>query len=252
METKTLVGTQSFTDMADTIHLTVHNIPTSFKKVAGYDTGSPDILWTAVDWARFPNSGRVHVNQDPSTGPYRGNVLDVEEGAWSIPQAVEACKARHAAGRFCNIYIQESNLHEFILECKQEGVKDVRMWVADWNLSKHEAEQIIFHNNVGDFPIVAIQWASPISNPNTILPGTKMTLSQANVDLSVTASDWFAAHGATDVMTTVDPAPPAMLEAFKPSPADLPETIRHGIVITSDLTTFDVTSEDGGKTWQLV
>jgi hypothetical protein len=38
--------------------------------------------------------------------------------------------------------------------------------------------------------VVAVQWASPSSNPNTPLPRSSLTLRQANCDLSVTLDYW--------------------------------------------------------------
>ena len=38
--------------------------------------------------------------------------------------------------------------------------------------------------------IVAVQWASPSSNPDTPLPRSSLTLEQANCDLSVTLDYW--------------------------------------------------------------
>ena len=39
---------------------------------------------------------------------------------------------------------------------------------------------------------MAVQWASPTSNPNTIVPGGTQTLADANIDISVTIPSWFA------------------------------------------------------------
>ena len=51
--------------------------------------------------------------------------------------------------------------------------------IADWNLSEHLAGLAAY----GD--VYAGQWASPTSNPNTVIPGTNHTLATANVDLNV-------------------------------------------------------------------
>jgi hypothetical protein len=65
--------------------------------------------------------------------------------------------------------------------------------VADWSLSEAEAAKIL--TTSGDYPVVAVQWASPTSNPNTLVPGSHLTLSEANVDLSITVASWFAHSG---------------------------------------------------------
>ena len=41
----------------------------------------------------------------------------------------------------------------------------------------------------------AVHWASPTSNPGTIVPGGTLTLAQAQVDLSVAEDAWHPAPG---------------------------------------------------------
>jgi hypothetical protein len=57
--------------------------------VAGYDTGSPDIDWTAADWALFPGIPHVTIDQGFTGSPNpAATVRDVEYGAWAPGQAV--------------------------------------------------------------------------------------------------------------------------------------------------------------------
>lgn len=189
--------------MVDTIHANVHNIPQSTVKVAGYDTGTRDIAWTTEDWARFADdkTGKVQINQSPSAPPLDGNVIDSEPGAWSIDQAVAGCETRRKAGRYSTVYVNASDQAAMEAALRTQGFND--------------------------FPVVAVQWASPSSNPDTNLPGSSLTLSQANCDLSVACADWFAPSGGT--------TPP-------------PDS-QTGLVVTETLTSHTVKSVDGGKTW---
>lgn len=57
--------------------------------VAGYVTGTPDILWTAADWAEFPGLPQVTIDQGYTGSPVPSAIVrDVEEGAWTAANAV--------------------------------------------------------------------------------------------------------------------------------------------------------------------
>lgn len=74
--------------MADATHASVLAIPSGVPVVAGYVTGSPDILWTPEDWALFPGSVHVTIDQGFTGSPVPGAVVrDVETGAWSAASA---------------------------------------------------------------------------------------------------------------------------------------------------------------------
>jgi hypothetical protein len=175
--------------MIDTIGADAFNIPASAPKVAGYVTGSAGIIWTDQDWARF-SGGEVHINQDPDSSPLNGNVLDVEPVAWTNEGAAQACKTRLAHGRGIHCYTASSNLTPLVNELLAVGITSCNIWLANWSLSEAEATHMVYTRS-GPWPLVAVQWASPTSNPDTILPGSSLTLAQANCDLSVTADDWF-------------------------------------------------------------
>jgi hypothetical protein len=65
----------------------------------------------------------------------------------------------------------------------------VRLWLADWSLSSAQATALL-GTHLDGHKIVAVQWASPSSNPDTPLPRSSLTLSEANCDLSVTLDSW--------------------------------------------------------------
>lgn len=223
VETETPAAAPQVVTMADTIGETAHNLPTSLAKVAGYVTGSTNVRWSASDWGRFPHAGHVRVNQDPTSDPFEGYVLDVENLAWTNTTAAAALRHRLAAGRGASVYTNAANVTALTQACKAQGIasKEVSLWVANWNLSEAQAQAAIGTDPY--FDLVAVQWASPSSNPDTILPGTSLTLSQANADLSVALASWFA--------------------------PDPPPTSLAGLVVTQSLATHPVKSVDGGKTW---
>ena len=78
------------TNMLDTIHANVHNLPSA--KVAGYVTGSEIIKWTDADFAEFPDA--VRINQTNGSDPLLGNVLDIEDHA-NCAGSDRAAKVRH-------------------------------------------------------------------------------------------------------------------------------------------------------------
>jgi hypothetical protein len=176
--------------MIDSTHGSVPNVPLSTTKVAGYVTGSPDIQWTTADWARFPKASKVRIDQAPGGHAFAtggAEVLDVENGAATIANAVAGVLERQKKNEYSTIYISQSNLTALqdALRAAKAVMNRVGFWVANWSLSETEAAAALGNE------LVAIQYASPTSNPLTIIPGGTMTLRQANVDLSVTLSSWY-------------------------------------------------------------
>jgi hypothetical protein len=179
--------------MIDTIHDDVHNIPVTAPKVAGYSTGTADIRWTTADWDRFPNSGKVRINQDGSTDISEAgldDVADYEPGAFTEAQVLEWVKLRKHSNLGCAVYVATANQASLTRALRAAGHTGVDLWVANWSLSEAEAARLL--TTSGEYPVVAVQWASPTSNPNTLVPGSTRTLAEANVDLSVTVASWFA------------------------------------------------------------
>ena len=180
------------TVMIDTIHADVGNIPVTTPKVAGYVTGPPDIRWTAADWDRFPKAGKVRINQDGSTDVSEAGVADVadyEAGAFTEAQVLEWVKLRKHSNLACAVYLSRSNQSSLTSALRAAGHTKVDLWLADWSLSEAEAVKLL--TTSGNYPVVAVQWASPASNPDTRVPGGTKTLAEANVDLSITVASWF-------------------------------------------------------------
>lgn len=184
--------------MIDAIHANVGNIPASTPKVGGYVTGTPDIKWTPRDWARFPHAGTVRIDQSPSLSAYaanEGSVADIEALAGTVGSFVTASEARMRLRRLLWCYVTQSTLQEVAVALKEAGIPldKCGAWLADWNMSEAEANATL-GTSMSGIRIVAVQWASPTSNPGTLVPGSHLTLSEAQVDLSATIAGWFATH----------------------------------------------------------
>jgi hypothetical protein len=77
--------------MGDAIHLNVPALAQAgTDMVAGYVTGTPDIQWTASDFALFAGKVVVTIDQGANGSPVgSANVRDVEAGAWTPAAAVQ-------------------------------------------------------------------------------------------------------------------------------------------------------------------
>lgn len=216
--------------MIDATHTHVGNVPGNAPKVAGYVTGTPDIRWVSTDWARFPRSGHVRIDQSASLSVLAQGVADVgdvESGAGTAATLVTAARARASHGWGTTVYGTRTTIASIAQALNWAGVPltHISAWVADWSLSETGAQRLT-GTLVSGLRVVAVQWASPTSNPSTVVPGGSATLKAAQVDLSVADATWFAPAAA---------APP-------PAPRV------HGVVVTSDLRSLPVTSADR-KVW---
>lgn len=205
--------------MIDTTHANVSHIPAATKKIAGYDTGSPDIDWTADDWARFPDAGHVVIDQSAGLAQYaigKANVADVETGAGTIPEFVKGTQDRISRGQDGWIYGAQATVVYTAGQLTRAGVdlRRVGAWIADWNLSEAEASALL-GTSIGGIRVVAVQWASPTSNPATVVPGGSQTLREANVDLSVAEAGWFPPERPPAAVVTVQDAKAAITEIWK-------------------------------------
>lgn len=160
----------------------------SLRKVAGYITGGGGIAWSPNDFATFPRRtfSVVTIDQQPDFTWRGGNVKDLEQGAGTPLQGAQWAREAIQHGLVPTLYMSEA-------------------WVGPVN-------EALARLGLPQGQIVAYQWASPSSNPHTILPGTNLTLKEANVDLSVTAPLWYP-------IPTV-PSP-------KPGPAPKPVPLTH-------------------------
>ncbi len=201
------------TTMIDAIHDNAHNIPASAPKVAGYVSGTADIVWTAADWARFPRAGKVRIEQGyPGFNALGCDVFDVETDAVTPAQAAQGVRERIAARiTWTTIYGSDSSLAAVLAALQALGPTwyfgHVDCWLANWSLNQAEAAAIV-GTIVHGMTCRTVQWASPQSNPNTLVPGSRLTLAEANCDLSVTQPSWHAYVAAAAAVPVQEPAAP--------------------------------------------
>lgn len=181
--------------MIDTINATVDSIPMiprEFMAVAFYVTGSPEIVWTEAHKAQFPISAHIQIDQSPNLAmfaDFKADVADIETGAAFISSFIDAAKKRQARNWQSTAYISWGNYATLRSAVANASLTEhVLYWLADYNLNQQQAMGLIMSSP----QIVAVQFASPGSNPNTVLPGTtNTTLKQSNCDLSVKRDSWF-------------------------------------------------------------
>lgn len=190
--------------MYDAIHADAGHVPADALKVAGYVTGSPEILWTDPDWKRFPHAGKVAIDQSPDGDLYAGNkagVYDIEANAGTPAKFAQIAASRHARDLSNCPYGSRSSLQateQALDNVKADGWwHGMDAWLADPSLSLAEATALIGTTLFG-FTLRAVQWAWPSTNPDTSVPGG--TLRTLNIDLSVAEASWFPAPA---------PVPPA-------------------------------------------
>lgn len=153
-----LIGSEAPRDLPDLEH-------TSIRKVGVYVTGTGGVQWPLGMIREYLLNGFSVVTIDQRDGPaVTADVADVEGGAKTPAQAIIEAEDMLSRGDDYTVYISEANLAGF---------------EQAWARTGHPAGRI-----------VAYQYASPSSNPNTELsPG--VTLKDANVDLSVTLQSWY-------------------------------------------------------------
>jgi len=182
--------------MIDATHTSVSNIPAKTPKVGGYTTGILGVEWTAADWAEFPDAGHNRIDQsDGGVDPLGSDTLDIELGAATPEQFVDWVKTRIEHNiKWSTCYGGREVLAEVQAALDAGGSNGwyyghVNCWLADWSLDQAEATALI-GTEISGLTCVAVQWASPASNPTTIVPGSTLNLAQANVDLSVALASW--------------------------------------------------------------
>ena len=182
-------------DMIDAIGANAGAIPAGTKRVAIYLTGSGGVAWTNADVAKLTKDDpqlqsviRIdQANQSTNVFPQVAFiVVDIEPGAANIPEAVRIASARKQIGLRTGLYFFRAEENALRQAVTAAGLDDhVDYWAAYWDLDRDRAIMMLGHRGVK-----AVQWASPTSNPDTLVPGTSRTLRELNVDLSVTLADW--------------------------------------------------------------
>jgi hypothetical protein len=162
----------------DTTHALIASLPAG-ALAAGYTTGSPDIAWTAQDWAAHPHALRIcqdwDVSADISTQDpdllaiITSDYLDTESGA-AVPadapgwykQALACYKAGTRPGqRLPGFYMSANSVTDVVNHLVSGGVTSGPVLiVADWNLSEPQAVADVY-NASGPFPIRGVQFRDP-------------------------------------------------------------------------------------------
>src|SRR6185312_7873588 len=168
------------------------------------------------------------------------DAVDIESGAVTPAEAASIVRTRVLAGiPWTHLYGTDATLAETGAAIRAYGNSiwngHVSAWLADWNLNESEAAAKI-GTQIHGMTCMAVQWASPSSNPNTLVPGTNVTLKAANCDLSVCDATWIPSGG----WGTPKPATPP------PAHAPMPGILVYGAALQSR----KVTSTDGGVTWR--
>ena len=128
----------------------------------------------------------IPIDQAPTNELHGGaKVKDVEPGAAYLHNVVNLALAGHV---FVD-YVMGSELDAHRAALHAAGVAGrVHFWVANWGFNEQGAINFMAANP----DVVGVQWASPSSNPNTVLPGSGgRTLRQTNCDLSVMNADFW-------------------------------------------------------------
>lgn len=190
--------------------------------LAGYVTGSAGVDWPGDEWGKLhPHVGLFRYDQSPGLGLFASGAADgadIERGAGTIGHFIDGARKREARGWYSWAYISASDHPALAGDVKAAGLKRVQYGIANWNDSLAQAQA-----QLGP-PVAYVQWASPTSNPNTLVPLTGgKTLAALNVDLNATLPGWFA------------------------KPKAPPPTMR-GVVVLPNLTTHPATSADG-RAW---
>jgi hypothetical protein len=168
--------------------------PAYYRFVALYATGTDGIEATASEILRFTSArvGVVMIDQTPSLAVWAAglaDVADVEYGAGTQAQVIAGAKARQARGWESTVYATLASADAMTPALKSAGVNMKRLYwgIADWNWSQAQAAAQLAANPSWAF----VQWASPQSNPLTLVPGTGgKDLQVLNADLDV-ASEAF-------------------------------------------------------------
>jgi hypothetical protein len=184
----------TYVPFVDVIGVNSANIPavSALGIIALYATGSDGIEATAAEIARFKNAGVgvVLIDQTPSLSVFAAglaDVADVEEGAGTPETAVAAILARQAHGWQSTIYISYNSLDSLIGAFTADvDQKRVLFGVANYEWSQAQSEELLSANASWAY----CQYGDPDSNPDTLVPGTTVTLAQAQCDIDVAQASW--------------------------------------------------------------
>lgn len=174
---------------ADTIDAQAEFLPGGTPVIWYYVTGTtqrPEIEWEADDVARYPHSQLYRIDQGFGDQADRRrwfacDEFDLEALAWTPGALVPVIEARNSVMWSTRVYASAGPWFSLLAALASAGVSARSLYwrEANWNLSEAEARQLLSGVRY------AIQWASPSSNPHTVIPGTGVDLQTAGADLNV-------------------------------------------------------------------
>ena len=147
----------------DATHANIPQLPPGLQ-YAGYSTGSPDIKWTAEDWAAHP--GALRIDQDAGASDGTADYLDVERGAamnadaagWYRRALMSYRAATRPGQRWPGIYTSQSNVTLLVDALIAGGVTSgPKLIIARWDLRATVEDILRITEASGPFPIVGMQ-----------------------------------------------------------------------------------------------
>jgi hypothetical protein len=136
----------------DAIHANITAIPAGAYYVFGYVSGSPDIVWSQIDYDRFPHATKEYIDQG-NGHPWRiPTILDVENGAITPNEVPMLARMYPGVKVYCN----QSTLSA-VYNTGWRG----KVWVAAPGSQAANIKAAVEHNFPG-FEVFAVQdtWQS--------------------------------------------------------------------------------------------
>jgi len=176
-----------------------------------------EITQAQVDAAHKAGMGLMGIDQTPSLSLFGSGqskfgvpcaVADVEPYAGTDSAAHVTVPARQARGQESVLYVGYGNWAQ--LKAEIADPKGVFYVIAEWSWSLAAAQSFMLAHP----EVRGVQFGDPNSNPNTLVPGTNVTLAMSQQDIDVGRTDW---------LSTFLPNAPA--PAPSPTPAPPPKPV---------------------------
>lgn len=173
----------------DTIDANVDRVPLATPVIWAYVTGTtlnPEIEWELADLQLFPHSTIYRIDQGfgdqaDEVRAFDADEYDLEARAWTVDRLVRVIQLRNERRWSTRVYASVDPYTALIAGLAAARVPTHSLYYreANWDLNETEAWQVLTGNKY------AAQWASPSSNPLTVIPGTSVNLQAAGADLNM-------------------------------------------------------------------
>jgi hypothetical protein len=171
------------------------NIPADAAGVCGYCDGL--YVWSASDWARFPNAVKVRIAVNPATND--GHVLDTEPGNWDAAASVDWVLMRRASGLatptvYCGSWAPGYTWQDVLNAHAARGIDPPLIWYANYSTGPNIPAGAIAHQYAAmatyDLSIVADYWSSVDIEPTPPQPdpqpGPDVSSAQGRIASAIT------------------------------------------------------------------